>query len=62
MAMFTLYGLVQGDTTVFDVTVSANECVSGLKKLIYKEGEKGIFHDTDAKELSLWVVSTFQGS
>jgi Crinkler effector protein N-terminal domain len=62
MATFTLYGIVQGDTTVFAVTVPADECVSGLKKLIYQEGKKGIFHKTDAKELSLWVVSTFQRS
>jgi len=62
MATFTLYGIVQGDTTVFDVTVSADECVSGLKKLIHQEGKKGILHDTDAKDLSLWVVSTFQRS
>jgi len=61
-AVFTIFGLVQGDTTVFDVTVAANDYVSRLKKLVYEEGKNGILHDADAKDLSLWAVSSFQKS
>ena len=60
--VFTLFALIQGDTAVFDVTVAANDYIYKLKRLIYEEGKSGVLHNENAKDLSLWVVSTFQRS
>ena len=60
--VFTLFALIQGDTAVFDVTVAANDYIYRLKRLIYEEGKNGVLHNENAKDLSLWVVSTFQRS
>jgi Crinkler effector protein N-terminal domain len=58
--VFPLYAFVQDDTTLLNVTVAADDHVYKLKKLIYKEGKNGILHNVDAKDLSLWMVSSFQ--
>lgn len=39
-AVFTLFSLVQSDTTVFDVTVAADGYVSRLRRLVYERREK----------------------
>ena len=61
-AVFTLLGLVQDDIEVFDVTVTADDHIFKLKRLVYEEGKNGELHDANVKDLSLWVVSTFQRS
>ena len=33
-----------------------------LKRLVYEQGKKGVLHDANAKDLSLWVVNAFQRS
>jgi hypothetical protein len=61
-AVFMLLGLVQDDTKVFDVTVAADDYIYKLKRLVYEQGKKGVLHDANAKDLSLWVVNAFQRS
>ena len=61
-AVFTLLGLVQDDIEVFDVTVTADDHIFKSKRLVYEEGKNCVLHDANVKDLSLWVVSTFQRS
>ena len=55
---FRLRCLLEGESTVFTVTVSANDEVGDLKKLIVEERKNGPLRDSDAADLTLWKVST----
>ena len=59
---FELSCLVKGDSSVFDVKVSALMKVSALKELIHEKKDKGILRDVNASDLVLWKVRRPHGS
>jgi len=52
-----LIGLVEGDSTVFEVKVPIEGSVLGLKKLVWEEGKNTILCNIDAAKLMLFKVS-----
>ena len=52
----TLCCLIDGDSTPFDVTVPITRNVSDLNRLIWEEKGKGVLHDLNAADLTLWKV------
>jgi hypothetical protein len=58
-SQYQLWCLIDGDPKAFKVTLAPIADVDDLKKLIYENGKAGILHGTDAKDLTLWKVSTF---
>jgi hypothetical protein len=58
-AQYQLWCLIEDDSAPFLVPVHTSTYVAELKKLIYENGKAGILHGTDAKDLTLWKVSTF---
>ena len=48
--------LIEGEDAVFTVTVSVNDEIGDLKKLIKKEREQSILRDVDPNILVLWKV------
>ena len=51
--------LIEGDSTVFTVTVSLEDEIGDLKKFIKKEREESILRNVDPNILVLWMVSPF---
>ena len=54
-----LFCLIQGDTNIFEVTVSTGKSISFLKEVIQKKRKNGALRDVDAADLVLWKVSRF---
>ena len=52
--------LAQKDSRVSLMTVGSDKCVFHLQILIHEAGKNGVFRDTDARDLVLWMVSTFE--
>lgn len=48
--------LIQGDTNIFEVTVSTGKSISFLKEVIQKKRKNGALRDVDAADLVLWKV------
>jgi hypothetical protein len=55
----TLWCLVEGESMVFEVTVSANASINRLKTLVQEKKDKGSLRDVNAADLVLLKVSTF---
>ena len=49
--------LIEGESNLFEVTVSRDYAVSVLKEEIAKKRELGILKDVDPQTLELWKVS-----
>jgi hypothetical protein len=56
MTTFTLYCVVEGESTSFPVEISADKSIGQLKDAI-KLKSANEFRDVDAKQLTLWKVS-----
>ena len=54
-----LFCIIQGDTNLFEVTVSTGKSISFLKEVIQKKRKNGALRDVDAADLVLWKVSHF---
>jgi hypothetical protein len=54
-----LWCLVEGDSTVFEVTASVNASINRLKELVREKGKNGALGNIDAKDLVLLMVSLF---
>jgi hypothetical protein len=48
--------LIEGESAVFTVTVSANNEIGDLKDSIHEKGKNGVLRDVDAKDLVLLKV------
>jgi hypothetical protein len=44
------------------MNVGSDKSVPGLRLLIHDAGKNGVFRDADARDLVLWMVSTFENS
>jgi hypothetical protein len=55
----TLWCLVEGDSTVFEVAASANASINRLKVLVREKTDKGSLRDVNAADLVLLKVSKF---
>jgi len=53
---FRLRCLVEGEATVFTVTVSVNDEIGDLKELVLEKRKHGALHSVDAADLVLWKV------
>ncbi len=51
--------LVEGDSTVFEVTVARHSRVTALKELVHDKGIDATKNTVLAKDLKLWKVSPF---
>jgi hypothetical protein len=54
--------LAQRDSRVSLMTVGSDKHVFHLQMLIHEAGKNGVFRDTDARDLVLWMVSTFENA
>jgi hypothetical protein len=54
-----LFCLIEGDTNLFEVTVSTGKSISFLKEVIQEKRKYGPLRDVDAAGLVLWKVSRF---
>ena len=52
----TLWCLIDGDPTPFDVSCPLDNNVHQMKKLLLEEGKHGVLRNVDAKDLVLWKV------
>jgi hypothetical protein len=52
--------LAQKDPRVSLMTVGSDKHVFHLQILIHEAGKKGVFRDNDARDLVLWMASTFE--
>lgn len=50
----TLRCLIQGDSCVFNVEITANKEISGVKETIKHKRKRGILKDIDPDDLELW--------
>jgi len=54
-----LFCLIEGDTNLFEVTVSTGESICFLKEVIQEKRKNRLLRDVDAADLVLWKVSRF---
>jgi hypothetical protein len=52
------FWLAQNDSRVSLITVGSDK--SHLQVLIHEAGKNRVFHGTDARDLVIWMVSTFE--
>jgi hypothetical protein len=55
-----LLWLVKNDPRVSLMTIGFDKYVCHLQVLIHEVGKNRVFRDTDARDLVLWMVNTFE--
>jgi hypothetical protein len=51
-----LWCLIEGDSTLFEVTAPVTASIHRLKQLIHEERKNGVLRKVDASDLVLWKV------